>query len=291
MSAQAGSPVVRQRRLAGELRRLRERQGLTGDDVAKDLGWSASKVSRYELARTIPKRADLIKLLDLYKVSSERRDELFALAAEAAEKGWWEAYADVLPDELSSLIGMEAEARSSWIWHIELIPGLLQTEEYARAANTGYQRVAHIPPGLMERRLQARLARQAILTRDPPFELTVVLDESALRRRMASNSVMRRQLDRLVELAQLPNVTLRILPEDRLNPIVTGSFVFLRFGEAHEVTLPDVVYAERLSSNLFFEDESETYLYQIAFELLSEAALGPADSTELISRTAERLWA
>lgn len=116
----------------------------------------------------------------------------------------------------------------------------------------------------------------------------MVLDESALQRKMATGAIMRGQLARLIEVAQLPNVDLRVLPLTRLYPIVTGSFILLRFGEAHETTLPDVVYAERLSSNLYFEDETETYLYQVAFEYLVEAALQPQESIELISRTSEQ---
>jgi transcriptional regulator with XRE-family HTH domain len=290
MAAQFSSPVVRQRRLAAELRRLREQTGLTGDVVARDLGWSPSKLSRFELGRTVPKPGDLGRLLDHYGVTADRRAELSALAHEATGRGWWESYSDVLPDELASLIGMETEARSSWIWHLEVIPGLLQTRDYAREVNRGYQRIAAIPPALMERRLEARLARQQVLTRDPPFELSVVLDESALRRKMASNAIMRSQLAHLIKVAELPNVELRVLPLERLNPIITGSFILLRFGEAHDTGLPDVVYAERLSSNLYFEDQTETYLYQVAFETLSDAALSPQDSTELISRTAQQLW-
>jgi transcriptional regulator with XRE-family HTH domain len=291
MPGQFGSPVVRQRRLAAELRRLRERMGLTGDEVAKQLNWSASKLSRFELGRSVPKPGDLARLLDRYGVAADRRAELIALAGEATGKGWWEAYSDVLPDQLMSLIGMEAEARSSWIWHVELIPGLLQTKEYAREVNQGFQRIAHVPPAHMERRLEARLARQQILTRDPPFELSVVLDESALRRRMADNAVMRNQLMRLIEVAELPNVDLRVMPLERLHPIVADSFILLRFGEAHDTRLSDVVYTEQLSSNLYFEDETETYLYQVAFEYLVDAALPPQGSVDLIFKTAHQLWA
>ena len=290
MPEQIGSPLVRQRRLAVELRRLRERMGLTADEVAKELNWSASKLSRFELARSVPKTADLGKLLDRYGVAADHRAELFALADEATGRGWWDAYSDVIPEELASLIGMEAEARSSWVWNMEVIPGLLQTRDYAREANRGYQRIAHIPPAHMERRLEARLARQRVLTRDSPLELSVVLDESALQRKMASNAVMRGQLVRLIEVSKLPNVELRVLPLAKVPPIVTGSFVLLRFGEAHDTSLPDVVYAERLSSNLYFEDETETYLYQVAFEHLVDAALPPQESIELITRTSERLW-
>ena len=196
-----GSPIVSRRRLAAELRRLRELSGRTGDQVADELGWSPSKVSRYELARTGLKPADVRKLLDLYQVGSGHRDELLALATDATRKGWWEAYSDILPEEFAALIGLEAQASSSWQWNVELVPGLLQTEDYAREVNSGYQGVAAVPPVQMERRLQARLARQQVLNRDPPFELSVVLDESRLKRRIGDELAGRRARGPAVEAA------------------------------------------------------------------------------------------
>lgn len=284
------SPTVRRRRLAAELRRLRGEAGLTGDEVAADLGWSPSKVSRYELARTGLKPGDVAKLLDRYGVDPARQRELLALAKEATEKGWWEAYSDVLPEEYAALIGLEAEARAFSTWSVEVIPGLLQTEGYARQVNGGYQTVAPVPPGEMERRVQARLKRQQLLTREPPLELSVVLDESALLRRLADGPVMRRQLEQLVEFGQLKNVSLRVFPLASRYPIVMGSFVLLEFGQDRRTTIPDVVYTEHLRSNLYFEGESDTYQYRLAFDLLDSESLGRAESLELISETARRVW-
>jgi transcriptional regulator with XRE-family HTH domain len=286
-----GSPIVSRRRLAAELRRLRELSGRTGDQVADELGWSPSKVSRYELARTGLKPADVRKLLDLYQVGSGHRDELLALATDATRKGWWEAYSDILPEEFAALIGLEAQASSSWQWNVELVPGLLQTEDYAREVNSGYQGVAAVPPVQMERRLQARLARQQVLNRDPPFELSVVLDESVLLRKLAEASVMRAQLEWLVETARLPNVTLRIRQLGKRYTIMTGSFSLLRFGQARETAMPDVVYSEHLRNNLYFDDATDTYLYSLAFRRLVEESLEPSESLELISQAAQRVWA
>jgi transcriptional regulator with XRE-family HTH domain len=286
-----GSPTVRRRRLAAELRRLRDLSGRTGDQVADELGWSPSKVSRYETARTGLKPGDVRKLLDLYQVDEPHREELLALAREAARKGWWEAYSDTLPEEYAALIGMEAEASSSRQWMVEGVPGLLQTEDYAREVNSGYQGVAAIPPAQMERRLEARLARQQVLDRDPPFELSVVLDESVLLRQLASAPVMRAQLEWLVETAQRSNVTLRIRRLGRRYSIMTGSFSLLRFGQARETTMPDVVYSEHLRSNLYFEDVTDTYLYSLAFTRLAEESLQPSESLALISKTAQQVWA
>jgi transcriptional regulator with XRE-family HTH domain len=286
-----GSPTVRRRRLAAELRRLRDQSGLTGDEVAARLGWSASKISRYELARTGLKPTDVRKLLDLYGVGSSRREQLLTLAREATQKGWWAAYADDLPEETADLIGLENEASAMRTWQIECVPGLLQTQEYARQLNRGYRRIAAVPPSKMERGIQARLLRQQILTRETPLELSAVIDESALLRELADPPVMRAQLERLAAASQLPNVTVQVLPLRGGHPLIIGSFVVLEFGEARETTLPDVVYTEHLRSGLYFEGESDTYQYKESYQRLAEASLSPADSAELISDLAKRAWA
>ncbi len=288
------SPAVRRRRLAAELRRLRDRAGLTEEQAAEHLGWSPAKVSRYELARTGLKTADVQKMLDMYAVDGTHREQLLALAREATEKGWWEAYADTLPADYVAFIGLEAEARSCLHWQAQVIPGLLQTKAYARQISTGQQKVDTISPRQIDRRVAVRLIRQQLLTRDPPLELSVVLDESVLLRRLADNAVMHAQLDRLVEASHLPNVTLRVLPLDGRHPIMTSSFTIFRFGDADgaaEASLHDVVSNETLTSGeLHFEGDEATYQYGLAFASLADAALSVSRSRELISRTARRAW-
>jgi transcriptional regulator with XRE-family HTH domain len=286
-----GSPTVRRRRLAAELRRLREHSGLTGDDVASHLGWSASKISRYELARTGLKPAEVGKLLDLYGVRASRKEQLLALAREATEKGWWEAYSDDLPEEYADLIGLESEAKSVWTWQIECVPGLLQTDEYARQVNSGLQRVSAMAPSQMERRVQARLLRQQVLTRDVPLVLSAVIDESALLREAADPPIMRAQLEQLAQASQYPNIEVRILPMRGNHPVIIGSFVILQFGEARETTMPDVVYTEHLRSSLYFEGETDTYLYKESYQRLVDAALSPEDSAKLIANVSRLVWA
>lgn len=286
-----GSPTVRRRRLAVELRRLREADGRTGDEVAAALDWSPSKISRYELARTGLKPAEVRKLLDVYGVTGHHRDQLLALADEATQKGWWEDYADALPAEYQAFIGLEAEARSVSHWHTEVVPGLLQTEEYARQVHLGYQKVVPIPPSVVERRVKARLIRQQLLVRDPPLELSVVLDESVLFRRFGDRLTMRDQLGRLAAASELPNVTVQILPLDTDHSIAAGSFVIFRFGDERETTLHDVVSTELLRSELHVEGEAETYQLRLAFERLAAESLSPAESRDLVVRTARRLWA
>ena len=152
-------------------------------------------MSRYELARGSPKLAEVGKLLDYYGVTGSHREQILALAREAAEKGWWEAYSDALPEELTALIALEDEASSSWMWELDVIPGLLQTEEYARQVISGGYRIG-IPllPSQIDQRVEVRLRRQNTLTRGNPMELSVVLDESVLLRRNTDTQAMRTQL-------------------------------------------------------------------------------------------------
>jgi transcriptional regulator with XRE-family HTH domain len=281
---------VRRRRLAAELRRLRARSGKTADEVASVLGWSKAKISRYELARSGLKPSDVKSLLDFYGVRGDHRDQLLTLAEEATHKGWWEAYADVLTEEHLAFIGLEAEATSEQQWQGTVVPGLLQTEQYAQHVLGGYRQVATIPPSMIERRVETRLIRQQLLTRDPPLELAVVIDESVLHRQWGDRSVMQAQLRCLAEAADLPNVTLRVLPLNGHHALAVDSFTIFQFGKVHEATLHDVVSTETLRSYLYVEGETDTYEFRLAFEHLMEASLDPAESRELILRTARQLW-
>jgi transcriptional regulator with XRE-family HTH domain len=289
-----GSPTVRRRRLAAELRRLRELADLTGEEVAERLSWSGSKVSRIETHRIGVKAADLARLLDLYGVTGSHRAELMALAGRSTSRGWWEAYADALPEEYATYIRFEAEAEIAMYWSPEIVHGLFQTADYAREViRTHMTSTVTIPPGEVERRVQTRLRRQEILSGDRPLVLRVVLDESVLLRRFGDRSVMRDQLERLIETSQLPNVRLQMLPLDGAHPIGTGAFTLLKFATIPGVGPPsDVVYLESLSrSALYVEDEAETFEYLQAFEHLAEAALDPARSRGLIARTIRDRWA
>ena len=288
--AVSGAPTVRQRRLAAELRRLRGDQ--TGDEVAVALMWSPSKVSRYELARTVPNVAEVGKLLDHYGVTGPHREQVLTLAREATQKGWWEAYSDALPEELTALIALEDEASSCWMWQVNLIPGLLQTEEYARQIiSGGYQVGIPLLPSQIDQRVEVRLRRQNILTRNNPMEFSVVLDESVLLRRNTDTQAMRAQLAHVLQVSELPNVTVRVCPLQTLHPVVTSSFLLLKFGRTHDTELNDVVSTEQLQSNLHFEGEADTHQYRRAFQALSSVALDPEQSRELILRTSQQVWA
>ena len=284
------SPTVRRRRLAAELRRLANTPTWSGEQVAERMGWSASKVSRIENAHTTPRPSEIKKLLPLYGIDGQQADELVALAQEANRKGWWEAYSGALPDAHSGYIGLEAEATASCHWAPEFVTGLVQTEDYARALITSHARaIAPIPPGEIQGRVEARMIRQKILERDPPFELNLVFDESVLLRRIAPDKVMQGQFDRLIEVSEMETVTLQILPLDGPHAIITGGFSLLQFGKVHEVGYHDVAYLEHLTGAENFEEEKQTYQYQLAFERLTELSLSTGRSRDVIAR-ARQTW-
>jgi transcriptional regulator with XRE-family HTH domain len=285
-----GSPTVRRRRLAAELREIRESRGKSGDAVAAALKWSPSKISRYELARTGLKPREVERLLDYYEITGSRRALLVSLAEDAARKGWWEEFADVISADYQQFIGLEHEASSLAIWHVEVVTGLLQTEAYARHIISSYNQVERVSPGMIERLVKIRMQRQQVLTRDPPPQISIVLDESVLKRRVGDELVMHEQLRRLAREADQPNVTLQILPLEAQHTVFGESFVLFRFGPDNDAMLQDVVSTEHLQSDFSVEGERETYLHRLAFQLIVGASLDPASSRALILETAESHW-
>ena len=284
-----GSPTVRRRRLAAELRGIRESKGKSGDTVAAALKWSPSKISRYERARTGLRPREVERLLDYYEITGPRRALLLGLAEDAAQKGWWEEYADSLSDDYQQFIGLEHEATSMAIWHVDVVTGLLQTEDYARHIIGSYSQVEPVAPGMIGRLVRVRMRRQQVLSRDG-LQLSVVLDESVLKRRIGDDAVMYDQLQRLVQEADRPNLTLQVLPLDAQHSVFGESFVIFGFGQDADAMLQDVVSTEHLRSGFTLEGERDTYLHRIAFQMLSEASLDPAASRALILKTAESYW-
>jgi transcriptional regulator with XRE-family HTH domain len=287
----SGSPTVRRRRLAAELRKLRGNR--TGGEVARAVGWSPSKISRAESGRESLPPAEIEKLIDFYEVPEPLRGRLLDLAEGAVRRGWWDDYADVLNPQYMEFIGLEQEAVSFLHWQADLVPGLLQTEDYIRQLNSAYQGVVPtIPPGVHERFLQVRMRRQERLTIEPSLRLSVVMDEAVLMRRIGNHTVMRDQLRLLAEATELPNVDLRVLPLKRHPGLVSSSFVIMRFGseEVPDGTLGDVVSTELLTSDIYIVDEVDTQLYSIFFDSLRKTALSPDDSRQLILSTIEREW-
>jgi transcriptional regulator with XRE-family HTH domain len=286
----SGSPTVRRRRLAAELRRLRGAQ--TGTTVAKALGWSPAKISRYELGQGGFPLDEVEKLLDFYRVTEPRRAQLLAFAADANERGWWEEYGDVLEPAYLEFVGLEAEADSESHFQVETVPGLLQTREYASEIHDAVQGTKPTPSSIIKRRVEVRITRQLVLNeRVPPLELTAVVDQSALLRKVGSNDVMRAQLIHLAERAKLPNVHLYVLPLKRNSSVMAGSFVIFGFGPAGgAASLGDVVSTESIVSEVYVEGETDTFIYRLVFNELKKASLSPDLSRELILETAEQVW-
>ena len=284
-----GSPTVRRRRLAAELRGIRESKGKSGDAVAAALKWSPSKISRYERARTGLRPREVERLLDYYEITGPRRALLLGLAEDAAQKGWWEEFTDSLSEDYKQFIGLEHEATSMAIWHVDVVTGLLQTEDYARHIIGSYSRVEPVAPGMIGRLVRVRMRRQQVLDRDG-LQVSVVLDESVLKRRIGDEAVMYDQLQRLVKEADRPNLTLQVLPLDAQHSVFGESFVIFSFGQDADAMLQDVVSTEHLRSGFTLEGERDTYLHRIAFQMLVDAALDPVASRKLILETAEGYW-
>jgi transcriptional regulator with XRE-family HTH domain len=283
------SPTVRRRRLAAELRGIRESKGKSGDAVAAALKWSPSKVSRYERARTGLRPREVERLLDYYGITGPRRALLLGLAEDATQKGWWEEFSDTLTEDYQQFIGLEHEATSIAIWHVDVVAGLLQTEAYARHIISSYSRVEPVAPGMVGRLVRVRMRRQQVLNREE-LQLSVVLDESILKRRIGDDFVMYEQLQRLAMEADRPNLTVQILPLDAQHRVFGESFVIFGFGADSDAMMQDVVSTEHLKSGFSVEGERETYLHRIAFQMLTEASLDPPASKALILETAESHW-
>jgi transcriptional regulator with XRE-family HTH domain len=281
---------VRRRRLAAELRRLREHTGMTGDEVAERLGWSGSKVSRIELHKIGVKQSDLERLLDLYEVERRHRAEVLALAREPSKAGRLEAVAATFSAEYAFFIYAEAEAQSMWNWEPLIVPGLLQTEAYARAVMRGWQEVLGLPRGDIERRVEARMLRQQALTRDDPLVLSVVIDESVLHRRFGSRRVMNEQMRHLAELSEMPNVSVRVLPLSNEQRTPLTAFAYLQFGRIHDMPLADIVTVEHLSSTYYFEEEIDTHRYRLIFQALESGSLDEAATRNLLNTVGRERW-
>jgi transcriptional regulator with XRE-family HTH domain len=278
------------RRLAAELRRLRDAAGLTGEQVSQRLGWSGSKLSRIETHRIGVKQADLRELLALYGVDDSYRDELLALARESKQRGVAGRAAAKFP-QVATLVYAEAEAESIWTWEPQVIPGLLQTPDYARAVRRPWLGMFPGPPSEIDRWVEARMQRQQVLTRDAPLLFSFVIDESALRRSFGGRAVMHQQLTHLAETSELPNVEVRIYPLRGDHPLlVTGAFTYMQFPQVHDVPLHDIVSVEHLEGPHDLEDEDETYRYRVAFDYLVGQSLDPGQSRSLILATADELW-
>ncbi|MFJ5533284.1 helix-turn-helix domain-containing protein [Streptomyces sp. NPDC093261] len=279
-------PAVRRRKLGAELRGLRARSGLTSGQAAARVGWHQSKVSRIETGSSGVKPGDVRLLLDAYGVEDpELRELLLVLAGSEDGDGrqnWWHAYRGVLPPAYRDFISLESQASGMRTLETSVVPGLLQTPEYARAVTRAA--VGTLEDAKLDALVEVRLARQEVLRADPPLRLSAVLDEAVLRREVGGPQTMTRQLRRLLDAARLPHVRLQVLPFAAGAHIgITGPFVIFSFPSRSDL---DVVVLDHLTSSLYLERKEDLQAYCEAFDSLRIHALSPEDSLDYIAALA-----
>jgi len=282
-----GGPTAVRILVGAHLRRLREQRGLTRAEAGEPIRCSESKISRMELGRVGFKERDVLDLLSLYGVDDEReRAALLARVREANAPGWWSSYSDVTPNWFQRYLGLEATATLIRTYEVQFVPGLLQTEEYARA-------VIPLGPGSahreeIARRVQLRLERQQVLTRPDPPRLWAVVDEAALRRPFGGPWVMRDQLEALIGIVtKMPNVRLQVLPLAAGGHAgAGGSFSILRFPQQD---LPDLVYLEQLTSALYLDSREDVDFYFDAVNHLFVEAAPLRDTVRILERIIDDL--
>jgi transcriptional regulator with XRE-family HTH domain len=274
------SSTVRRILLGSQLRRLREARGITREDAGYSIRASESKISRMELGRVSFKERDVADLLSLYGVHDEgERRALLGLAREASTAGWWHSYADVLPNWFQTYVGLEEAAASIRTYEVQYIPGLLQTEEYARAVITLGQPEAD--PEEVERRVSLRMHRQKLLVSERAPVYHAVIDEAALRRPLGGWKVMHGQLQHLVHAAAQENVTIQVMPfVFGGHSAESGAFTVLHFPEDD---LPDVVYLEQLTGAMYLDKAEEVEQYGRAMDRLCSQSQTPEQTLELLS--------
>ncbi|GAA3592642.1 helix-turn-helix transcriptional regulator [Kineosporia mesophila] len=279
-----GGPTVRRILVGAQLRRLRESRNLTREAAGYRIRASESKISRLELGRVGFKDRDIVDLLELYGVEDEaQREMLVALAREANAPGWWHSYDDVLPNWFETFVGLEEAASMIRSYEIQFLPGLLQTEAYARAMVSSGAPNATVAE--VERRVNFRVKRQAILRRDSPSHLWTVVDEAALHRPVGGAKVMREQVEHLLDMMTLPNVTLQVMPFRYGGHVVDGgAFTLLRFPEPE---LPDTVYVEHLTSAHYLDKPDHVERYTQNMDRLTVDSLPP----DMTRRTLQKLLA
>ncbi|WP_424213223.1 helix-turn-helix domain-containing protein [Streptomyces sp. BI20] len=279
------NPTVRRRRLGMELRKLREERGMTAEAVAERLLVSQSKISRLENGRRSISQRDVRDLCEVYEVADPRVvDSLMQMAKESRQQGWWHAFGD-LP--YSVYIGLETDATSLRVYEPQVIPGLLQTTEYAQALILGA--VPEISQSEIDKRVNVRMRRQLRLVEGDqntnqqvgPLRLWAVLDEAALRRRVGDGEVMVEQLQWLIEQSRLPHVTIQVIPFAMgAHPGVNGQYAILEFPDATDST---VVYIEGVTSDLYLEKTNDVQKYSVMYEHLRAQALGVEQTRDYIA--------
>jgi transcriptional regulator with XRE-family HTH domain len=269
--------------LGTQLRRFREAVGITPEQAGYAIRASRSKISRLENGRVRLKRRDVTDLLTLYGVSDETtRSRFLTLAGQSNSPDWWSKYSDILPDWFETYLGLEAAASTIRTFEVQFVPGLFQTEGYARAVTRLGRKSA--PPEEVERRVALRLKRQDLLSRPNPPTIWSVMDEAVLRRPVGGCEVMRAQFQHLIEVAELSHVSLQVVPfANGGHAAESGSFTVLRFEERD---LPDVVYLEQLTGAVYLDQRADVEQYLEVVDELSSAAPTPAETVRFIDKVA-----
>jgi len=274
--------TVGSRRLVIELKQFREAAGLTGEQVAEQMGWSVAKVYRIEGDRVRVLARDVQRLLKLYGISGEQADAVMELARMARVKDWWHQYSGAIPEWFQFYVGLEAVASAMQEYNAELVTGLLQTEAYARAVMTAAMRSDGEEE--MERQIAVRLERQKRLTAPDAPALWAVMNEAVLHRQVGGPDAMRDQLAHIGQLAARPNVTVQVLPFTAgAHPAMLGSFTVMQFPDPAD---RDVVYVETGTGALYLEKPEDVRRYSLMIDYLRAQALGPAESRALIAQLA-----
>jgi len=276
------NPTVRRRRLGQELRRLRELKGMTAEEVAERLLVSQSKISRLENGRRSISQRDVRDLCGVYEVEDHRIvDSLMQMAKDSRQQGWWHSFGDI---PYSVYIGLETDAASLRVYDPQVVPGLLQTRQYAEALIAGA--LPETAQADVEKRVQVRVRRQErISAPENPLRLWTVMDESALRRVVGNRSLMRDQLEHLVEQSQLPHVTVQVIPFDMgAHPGLNGQYAILEFPDAADSS---VVYIEGVTSDLYLEKANDVQKYSVMYEHLRAQALNVDQSRQFIADIAK----
>ncbi|MDA0633521.1 helix-turn-helix transcriptional regulator [Nonomuraea sp. MCN248] len=263
--------------MAAELRRLRDRAGMTGDDVKERLGWSTAKLSKIENARIGISPTDAEALLDLYDpgLSPDHRRRLLALTAHDRPRGWWRAYAGSSPQEgFAAFLDIEAVARAACLWEADVVPGLLQTEAYARELIQNWQLIdTALTPEQIEYRIAIRMKRQQLLEAPSPLHLHIVLDESVLMRHFGSPAIMRAQLRKLLEILDMPNVHMQLSLLGRPRQIAESSFTLLMLSEPGDDAGQRLVWMDMGRDGVLYLDQAATHQYGLIFNQLARQSI------------------
>ena len=277
------APPVRRRLLGSALRRFREQAGYSLEDAARILECDRSKISRIETGQRGIRPKELRELLVEYGVDEDRSEALLTVARQAREAGWWQSYSHVMADAYQDFIGLESTAAAIWTYEAQLVPGLLQTEDYARAI----ARASLVGESQEEREqfVQVRLTRQQVLTRDHPLQFWAIISEGALRQMVGGREVMQAQLRRLIEIgSNQTNVNLQVLPFSAgAHAATSGPFVIMKFPEAPDL---GVVYLEGQTGGIYLESAEEVARYTLVFDHLRASALSTAATVRLIEEVA-----